>query len=347
MAILGRHMVAARFKMQKSHRRSLLWSLLAASAASIGCSSDKSDEGERPDVTPEGPAAPSGGAGVTTTAGGTGGSGLSTGSGDVTGSEASGEGNPVVGGVGSAGAGASNESSSSNGAGGSGGAGGAGEVATAGGSGGAGEVVGAGGAMPEEDRIVLFDGTDLDEWVSVNNGGPIGWQLAADGSMVVTPGAGNIITRQEFEDVFVHVEYKTPTFPPNVTGQARGNSGVYLKGSYELQVLDSAADPPLLDGCGAIYNISAPLVVACNPQEVWNTYEIEFRAPRFDNQGNKLPDGNARVLSATLNGVLVQDDVEVNRATEAGRPEVPGPAGIMLQDHGNLVAFRNIFVIPR
>ena len=250
----------------------------------------------------------------------------------MTGSEASGEGNPIVGGVGSAGASASGPS---------GGSGGAGEVATAGGSG------GAGGAMPEGDRIVLFDGTDLDAWVSVNNGGPIGWQLAADGAMVVTPGAGNIITRQEFEDVFVHVEYKTPAFPPNVTGQDRGNSGVYLKGSYELQVLDSAADPPLPDGCGAIYNISPPLSVACNPQEVWNTYEIEFQAPRFDDQGNKLPNANARVLSATLNGVLVQDDVEVPRATEAGRPETPGPAGIMLQDHGNLVAFRNIYVIPR
>jgi hypothetical protein len=327
--------------MQKSHRRSLVWSLLAASVASIGCTSDKTDGGASADVAPEGAGTPSGGAEVTTAPGGTGGSDPSTGSGDVTGSEASGEGNPIVGGVGSAGASASGPS---------GGSGGAGEVATAGGSGGAGEMVspgGAGGAMPEGDRIVLFDGTDIDAWVSVNNGGPIGWQLAADGTMVVTPGAGNIITRQEFEDVFVHVEYKTPAFPPNVTGQDRGNSGVYLKGSYELQVLDSAAEPPLPDGCGAIYNISPPLSVACNPQEVWNTYEIEFQAPRFDDQGNKLPNANARVLSATLNGVLVQDDVEVPRATEAGRPETPGPAGIMLQDHGNLVAFRNIYVIPR
>jgi hypothetical protein len=334
--------------MQKSHRRSLLWSVLAASVASIGCSSDKTDEGESADVAPEGTGTPSGGAAVTAMPGGTGDSAPNPGSANGTASEASGEGNPIVGGVGSAGTGASNESSSSNGAGGSGGAGGAGEVATAGGSGGAGEMVntgGAGGAVPEEDRIVLFDGTDLDEWVSVNNGGPIGWQLAADGTMVVTPGAGDIITRQEFEDVFVHLEYKTPTFPANVTGQARGNSGVYLKGSYEAQVLDSFGLPPQIDGCGAIYMISPPLSVACNPQEVWNTYELDFQAPRFDAQGNKT--ANARMLSMTLNGVLVQDDVEIPGQTTAGRPETAGPAGIMLQDHGNLVAFRNIFVIPR
>jgi hypothetical protein len=338
--------------MQKLHHRSLLWSVLAASAASIACSSDKTENGQSAYVAPEGAGDPSGGAEVTPAAGATGGSDLTAGSGNVSNSEAAGEDIRIVGGVGSAGASASGESSGSNGAGGSGGAG---ELAAAGGSGGAvaaaggsGEIVSAGGAsgaMPEEGRIVLFDGTDLDAWVSVNNGGAIDWQLAADGTMVVTPGAGDIITRQEFEDVFVHVEYKTPAFPPNVTGQARGNSGVYLKGSYEAQVLDSAGLPPQIDGCGAIYMISAPLSVACNPQEVWNTYELDFQAPRFDAQGNKT--ANARMVSMTLNGVLVQDDVEIPNQTTSGLPETAGPAGIMLQDHGNLVAFRNIYVIPR
>jgi Domain of Unknown Function (DUF1080) len=335
-------------EMQKSHRRSLFWSLLAASAASTGCSSDKTEDEASAYVAPEAAGDPSSGAGLTMAADGTGGSDLSTGSDNGTDSEASGEGIPIVGGVGSAGASASDASSSSNGAGGAGemvNAGGAGEMVSAGG---AGEMVsagGAGGAAPEDDRIVLFDGTDFDAWVSVRDGGPIGWQLVGDGTMVVTPGAGDIITRQEFEDVFVHLEYKTPAFPPEVTGQARGNSGVYLKGSYEAQVLDSFGLPPQIDGCGAIYMVSPPLSVACNPQEVWNTYEIDFQAPRFDAQGNKT--ANARMLSVTLNGVLVQNDVEVPRETASGLPETPGPAGIMLQDHGNLVAFRNIYVIPR
>jgi hypothetical protein len=200
-------------------------------------------------------------------------------------------------------------------------------------------------ASEDETRIALFDGSNLDAWISRNTGGPAGWQVVGDGTMVVTPGAGDIITRQAFEDVFVHVEYKTPAFPANVTGQARGNSGVYLQGMYEMQVLDSFGRPPEIDGCGAVYGVRPPLTVACFQEEVWNTYEIEFQAPRYDAQGNKL--SNARMVLVTLNGVVVQENTEVPAATPAGLAEAQGPAGLMLQDHGNLVAFRNIWVIPR
>jgi hypothetical protein len=199
-------------------------------------------------------------------------------------------------------------------------------------------------AEPEPERIVLFDGTSLDEWQSLG-GGAAGWQLPGDGTMVVVAGSGYIVTRRTFEDVFVHVEYKTPTFPPNVTGQARGNSGIYLNAMYELQVLDSFGLPPAIDGCGAIYQVSVPSSTACYAQEVWNTYEIEFQTARWDAQGNKQ--AQARVLSAYLNGVLVQQDVDIPNSTGSGQPEVPGPAPLMLQDHGDRVAFRNIWVIPR
>jgi hypothetical protein len=198
---------------------------------------------------------------------------------------------------------------------------------------------------PEADRIVLFDGSDLNAFISRNTGGPVGWQVLGDGTMVTTPGTGDIITRQEFEDVFVHVEYKTPVFPANVTGQARGNSGIYLKGMYEVQVLDSFGRQPEIDGCGSIYGVSPPLTVACFQEDVWNTYEIEFQAPRYDAQGNKV--SNARMPLVTLNGVVVQEDVEIPFGTRDGYAESPGPAGIMLQDHGNRIAFRNIWAIPR
>jgi hypothetical protein len=307
--------------MWKSSHRSLGASLLAVSVALIGCSSGRTDRGEGTSVAPTamvGGAAGAAGAGGTVSAGG---------SSSAVGSETVGSVGLVgapPGASGSKGAGASVSPTASDGGAGSG---------------------GSDGGTPGQERVVLFDGSNLDAWVSRSTGGPIGWQLAEDGSMVVVGGTGDIVSRLEFEDVFVHAEYKTPMLPANVTGQDRGNSGIYLKGMYEVQVLDSFGREPELDGCGSIYEVRAPLTVACYPQEVWNTYEIDFQAPRYDAQGNKL--SNARMLSVTLNGVLVQNDTEVPVATRAGNTEAPGPAGIMLQDHGNRVSFRNIWVIPR
>jgi hypothetical protein len=223
-------------------------------------------------------------------------------------------------------------------------AGASGAAGTSGGGAGVSEG-GEGGAEVPSDRVVLFDGDSLSEWRPLDGDGEAEWELPGDGTMVVAPGSGNIVSRLTFEDVFVHLEYKTPELPSNVTGQDRGNSGVYLNSMYELQVLDSFGLPPAINGCGAIYGVSAPSSSACLEQEVWNTYEIEFRAARFDEQNQKLEP--ARVISAHLNGVLVQEDVTIPNSTEAGAPEVPGPGPLMLQDHGNRVAFRNIWVVPR
>jgi len=318
--------------MQKSNHRSLLWPLLAASTAFAGCSSGRTEGGSSVYVDPAGVtpgdgtdgsgAIPSSNSPVVPQNGG------AVDNSDGANPETVGSGGKIVGAAGSG-------SDVVNG--------------SAGAGGGSGEVVGTGGSgskMPEEEeRIVLFDGTNLDAWISRNNGGPVGWQVVGDGSMVVSPGTGDIITRQEFEDVFVHAEYKTPVLPANVTGQARGNSGIYLKGMYEVQVLDSFGNEPEVDGCGSIYGIQAPLTVACFQEEVWNTYEIEFQAPRYDDQDNKV--SNARMLLVTLNGVVVQENTDVPRGTAAGYAESPGPAPLMLQDHGNRLWFRNVYVIPR
>jgi hypothetical protein len=112
-------------------------------------------------------------------------------------------------------------------------------------------------------------------------------------------------------------------------------------------VLDTYGQPPAIDGCGAVYSVSPPLVVACNMQLVWNTYEIEFKAARWSASGMKLE--NALFVSARLNGQLVQENVELDvSSTTAGQPDAPGPRGLVLQDHGNPVRFRNIWAkVPR
>ena len=286
------------------------------------------------------------GGGSAATAGtGAGASGAGAGNaGSAFGGAASGAAGSTTGGAGSSG-------SAGNGA----GTGGSGDAGVAGapgaGNAGANDGAGAGGASGEgseggtSEKVVLFDGESLAEWRPIGGNGDAVWDLPGDGTMVVAPGSGNIVSRRTFGDVFVHVEYKTPALAASVTGQDRGNSGVYLNSMYELQVLDSFGLPPAINGCGAIYGVSVPSSSACHEQEVWNTYEIEFQAARFDDQDRKLTP--ARVLSARLNGVLVQDDIAVPNSTEAGQPEAPGPGPLMLQDHGNRVAFRSIWVIPR
>ena len=204
---------------------------------------------------------------------------------------------------------------------------------------------GSGGGMSTVGKVVLFDGSNFDAWAPLSNGGAVAWQLVGDGSMLVVPGSGNIVTKQKFDDIFLHIEYKTPTLPASVTGQERGNSGIYLHSSYEMQVLDSFGLPPEIDGCGAVYQVKAPLAVACFGEDTWNTYEIEFKAPRFDGQGKKL--SNALFVNVTLNGVLVQMNTEAPDSTTSGQPEAPGPQPLMLQDHNNSDSFRNIWVIPR
>ena len=204
-----------------------------------------------------------------------------------------------------------------------------------------------------ENKIVLYDGTaaTFNSWASVRNPtGPNPWRNNADGTMTVVTGSGDIQSKMKFQDLLVHVEYMTPVIQPSdtgATGQNRGNSGVYLKGSYEMQILDSYGMAPAIDGCGAIYGIKAPSETACFMGGQWNTYEIEFKANVCNASGQKT--ANARIVKATLNGKVVQQDFEVTRVTTAGQAESCTAAGLLLQDHSSFkpVIYRNIWVIPR
>jgi hypothetical protein len=190
--------------------------------------------------------------------------------------------------------------------------------------------------------IVLFDGTDASKWVSVEGAKPCPWKIV-DGAMEVN-GTGYIQTKDSYGDYTLHVEFRTPEPKEGQTGQNRGNSGVYLAGRYEIQILESFGLAPLKDGCGSIYSRKAPDVNAALPPMQWQTYDITFRAPRFDNSGAK--NQNARV-TVIWNGRKVHDNVEIEGPTRAGETdEKPGPAPVRLQDHGHPVQFRNIWIVP-
>ena len=199
---------------------------------------------------------------------------------------------------------------------------------------------------PAADRVVLFDGKDLSKWHKLNEPNtPAQWQVLASGVMEVVPQTTptNIQSNATFDDVCLHVEYKTPRFSSGVDVQKQGNSGVYLKSAYEMQILDTHADAAFNQGCGAVYLVSAPKVVACNQFEVWNTYEIEFKSSGW--QGTTKTK-NAVFAKVTLNGKLVQENVSLNPPggyTEAGIPDKAGPQPVALQDHRELVQFKNIW----
>jgi 3-keto-disaccharide hydrolase len=205
------------------------------------------------------------------------------------------------------------------------------------------------------DKIVLFDGTTTAGWHQENMPGtPIIWKLVSGGAMqVVTPGGAKAATMIQsdmtFDDVCVHVEYMTPIWtpsnPPNVQNQ--GNSGVYLKSAYEMQILDTSKLAPLDDGCGAVYKIAAPLVVACTQYLTWNTYEIEFQTSVWNSAGVKTK--NAVMVRVALNGKIVQLNVDLpTNATADGVDDSPGPKPLGLQDHLQPVQFRNIWAtIPK
>jgi hypothetical protein len=196
---------------------------------------------------------------------------------------------------------------------------------------------------PPSDAIVLFDGTDLDAWRN-RDGGPAGW-VARNGAMEAVPGAGYVYSRAEFGDVQLHVEWAAPT-PPKDSGQGRGNSGVFLMGEYELQVLDSYHNDTYPDGqAGAAYGQYPPLVNASLPPGAWQSYDIVFRRPRFDSAGVLLAPAR---MTAFQNGVLIQDNVAFWGPTNwlQANPYLPGKSRgpIALQDHGNPVRYRNVWV---
>ena len=203
---------------------------------------------------------------------------------------------------------------------------------------------GAGGNFvgPPDDAVRLFsDARDLQNWTKMN-GDPIEWTDAAAGKVLLcAPGTGSIISTELFGDAQIHVEFNTP-YMPTFSGQGRGNSGIYLQNSYEIQVLDSFARSTYPDGqCGAIYSQKPPDVNAARPPGQWQSYDIIFRDARFDAEGNKTE--NARV-TVFHNGILIQNNVEILGPTGGGAPESADPGPIHLQDHGNKVKFRNIWL---
>ena len=193
-------------------------------------------------------------------------------------------------------------------------------------------------AKPPEKAIALFDGTSLDGWVQ-RDGQPAGWELRGDGSMEVA--RGDILTRRSFGDVRIHLEFRTPLMP-EARGQGRGNSGVYVQGRYEVQVLDSFGLEPMDNGCGALYRIAPPRVNASLPPLQWQTYEIIFRAPRFDPSGSKT--ANARI-TVRHNGEVIHLNRELPRLTPGGVSNEENERGpLLLQDHRDPVQYRNIWV---
>ena len=207
-------------------------------------------------------------------------------------------------------------------------------------------------AQPPSDAIVLFDGRNLEQWVSVNDHGPARWAVA-DGILTVNKPAGNIETKRSFTNYQLHLEWR---IPEGITGsgQARGNSGVFLASTgngdagYEIQVLDSYDNKTYVNGqAAAIYKQYAPLVNAMRKPGEWNTYDIIWTAPTFHDDGSVA---TPAYVTAFHNGVLVQDHVALKGETlYIGAPSYKkhGPSPIKLQAHGDPsapISFRNIWV---
>ena len=167
------------------------------------------------------------------------------------------------------------------------------------------------------------------------------WEII-DGAMQVRPGSRSIYTRQSFWNYQLHLEFRSP-FMPNYTGQSRGNSGVYNLCRYEVQVLDSYGLEGKDNECGGIYKISEPLVNMCAPPMQWQSYDITLTAPKFNKKGKKI--ANARI-TVVHNGVKIHDNLELPFPTAGAYiPDESKPAGIFLQDHGDPVQYRNIWIV--
>ena len=214
------------------------------------------------------------------------------------------------------------------------------------------------GARPPSGALVLFDGSDFDEWEMIaRNGktGPVTWKID-DGAMRIVPEIGNhrigasIGTKKTFHDFDLHIEFRLPLLPDN-TDQRRGNSGVILEEFqfFEVQVLDTYALPGYYDECGAIYQIAPPKVNMCLMPRQWQSYDISYRAPRM-NQDGRLTE--APRITVNHNGVLIHKDLELPYSDNAlrvrrERPESRKVGRIKLQDHGYPVEYRNIWIVEK
>jgi hypothetical protein len=213
--------------------------------------------------------------------------------------------------------------------------------------------------IPPSDAIVLFDGSNLDEWAASpldyrtrsreelenreRQGADSEW-LISDGVLTVVPGTHNIMTRRHFTDFQLHLEWKTPVIQTS-DGQNWGNSGVFLQGRYEVQILNSWENPTYVNGqAGSIYKQHPPLVNASLKPGEWQSYDIIYTAPRFSESGSLESPGRVTVFH---NGILIQNNIEilgntVYRGQPSYKPHGPGP--VVLQEHRDEVSFRNIWI---
>lgn len=201
-------------------------------------------------------------------------------------------------------------------------------------------------AEAPSDAVILFDGSSLEGWEQAGDGSDAQWQLNDDGSMTVIPGTGDLRTREAFGSCQLHLEWKIPADIEG-EGQDRGNSGVFFQERYEVQILDNYENETYVNGqAGAVYKQHVPLANACKPAGEWQSYDIVFHTPQFDDAGERTQAGSFTVFH---NGVLIQDHVPIRGTVEYigwPRNEAHGDAPLKLQDHDHRVSFRNIWLRP-
>lgn len=200
-----------------------------------------------------------------------------------------------------------------------------------------------GPATAPSDALVLFDGKDLGQWKSAKTGGEVTWETS-EGALTVKPGAGDIQTKKEFQNYQLHIEFRTPSRVKG-EGQGRGNSGIFMQGVYELQVLDSYNNRTYSNGqAGSIYKRVMPLVNSSRMPGEWQTYDVVYTAPVFNADSMVVVPAFITVLH---NGVVIHNHTPVSGTTPyigAPRYQVHGKGPIRLQDHGDLVSYRNIWI---
>ncbi len=192
-----------------------------------------------------------------------------------------------------------------------------------------------------KEKVILFDGTNLDAFYDQETKGEPTWEVK-DGKMTVVK--NDIISKEQFGDAHIHVEFNLP-YMPDAHGQLRANSGIYVQGEYEIQILDSyGQENPTSNDCGGVYELSAPIANACKAPLEWQTYDIFFRTARFNEDGSVAENA---IMTVLLNGQVIQNGLVLPGPTPGGLTNTIVARGpIRLQDHWHPVSFRNVWVQP-